>query len=253
MKRDWLSVGVIWAVLTVIGEYAAVTWSMVPEGYTREATVVNDAYRQLMIMAVPVFTFTVTMLGYSIVRFRSHARPEEDGPNLVATPRVVTTWLVITTGLALAVLIDPGFVGLRELRGEASSDMVVEAVGQRWSWTITYENGASTGLQPGDEMVVPVDTRIRFDVTATDVVHSFWIPAFGLKIDAVPGRTTEMYVTTERTGDYDTDHKLRIQCAELCGLGHAEMYLPVRVVDRDEFTTWLDELERNQPDTEEGA
>lgn len=253
MRRDWLFVAGIWIVLTAAGEYAAFTWSMLPEGYTREATVVSDAYLLLLAFAVPVFTFTVTMLGYTAVRFRSRGRPAEDGPNLVATPRVVTIWLVVTTGLALTVLIDPGFTGIRELRGDPSADMVVDVVGQRWSWQITYDNGAATGLEPGDEMVVPVDTRIRFDVTATDVIHSFWIPAFGLKIDAVPGRTTEMFVTTERTGDNATDAKLRVQCAELCGLGHAEMALPVRIVDRAEFETWVRDLQSDQPITEEGA
>ena len=92
------------------------------------------------------------------------------------------------------------------------------------------------------ELVVPVDTRIRFDVTSIDVLHSFWVPAFGMKIDAVPGRTTEMFVTTERTGDYADDSTLRAQCAELCGLSHAEMAMPVRVVERAEFDAWVDGL-----------
>lgn len=253
MKRDWFFVAGIWIVLTVIGVYAAVTWSMLPEGYTREAEVVNEAYLLLLVLAVPVFTFTVTMLGYSAIRFRSQGRPDEDGPNLVATPRVVGAWLVITSGLALTVLINPGFVGLADLRGSSSADMVVEVASQRWSWEVRYENGATTGLEPGDEMVVPVDSRIRFDITATDVVHSFWVPAFGVKIDAVPGRTTELFVTTERTGDYESDPKLRVQCAELCGLGHAEMSLPVRVVEPAEFEAWLDELGREQLAAEEGA
>ena len=246
MRRDWFFVGAIWIALTAIGWYAAATWSMLPDGYTREAEVVNEAYLLLLLMAVPVFAFTVTMLGYSAVRFRSDGQPGEDGPHLQASRPVVVTWLIITSALCVLTIIHPGFTGLVDIRGERSADMVVEVVSQRWSWEIIYENGVATGLDPGDEMVVPVDSRIRFDVTATDVIHSFWVPAFGVKIDAVPGRTTELFVSTERTGDYETDPKLRIQCAELCGLGHAEMALPVRVVEHDEYEAWLDEMAAEQ-------
>lgn len=246
MRRDWLYVGVIWIVLCAVGVYAVGTWSMLPEGYTREAEVVNHTYVVLLYMAVPVFAFTVTMLGYSAVRFRSDGRPDEDGPHLQASRPVVTTWLVITSALCVLSIIYPGFTGLVDIRGEQSADTVIEVVSQRWSWEIIYENGVVVGQNPGDVMVVPNETRMRFDVTSTDVIHSFWVPAFGMKIDAVPGRTTQMFISTERTGDYETDHKLRIQCAELCGLGHAEMALPVRVVEKAEYEAWLDEMAEKQ-------
>ena len=242
MRREWLVVGAIWAALTALGEFVVTTWSMLPEGYSREAHVVNDAYVLLLVMAVPVFAFMVTMLGYSIVAFR-HAGATEDGPNLSDNKRVVLTWLAVTAALVLAVLINPGFVGLRDIRGTQSADMAIEVVGQRWNWTVTYENGATTTT----EMVVPVDTRIRFDVTSTDVLHSFWVPGFGLKVDAVPGRTTQMYVTTERTGETGQDSRLRVQCAELCGLSHADMAMTVRVVDQATFDAWVEDLKNNPP------
>lgn len=235
-------VGAVWAALTVLGEYVVTTWSMLPEGYSREAEVVNEAYVLLLVLAVPVFTFMVTMLGYSIVAFRSSG-PAEDGPNLRSNKRVVWIWLAATAALDLAVLINPGFVGLRDIRGTQSADMAVQVVGQRWNWTVTYDNGATSTT----EMVVPVDTRIRFDVTSTDVLHSFWVPGFGVKIDAVPGRTTQMYVTTERTGENADDSRLRVQCAELCGLSHAGMAMTVRVVERAEYEAWVQNLKNNPP------
>jgi len=249
VRRDGLIVVAIWAVLTAIGEFAVVTWSMLPEGYAREADVVNEAYLLLLILAVPVFTFMLSMLGYSAVRFRSAGQPHDDGPPIHGSPKVVAAWLAITGGLTLGVVINPGFVGLADIRGSSSADMVVEVEGQRWIWKATYENG---GLAE-DELVVPIDTRIRFDVTSADVVHSFWIPAFGMKIDAVPGRTTEMFVTTERVGSFAEDGNLRAQCAELCGLSHSQMAMPVRVVERAEFEVWLENLPRDETGTEEGA
>jgi cytochrome c oxidase subunit 2 len=89
-----------------------------------------------------------------------------------------------------------------------------------------------------------VDTRIRFAVTALeqDFVHSFWIPGFRLKIDAVPGRSTELLITPEKTGSYEDDPTLRVQCAELCGIGHADMKMGVRVVERSEFDRYITSL-----------
>jgi len=241
VDRDWLKVGIIWAALTALGEVAVVTWRMFPEGYTREYEVVDEAYVLLMIMAVPVFMFMVTMLTYSAIRFGSRERPTEDGPPMHGSSRVITAWLVITSALAVGILINPGFVGLSDIRGESSSDMVIEIEGQRWLWVVTYENGTVVRSDDDGVMVVPVDTRIRFDVTATDVLHSFWVPAFGTKIDAVPGRTTELYITTERTGTGEEDLNLRVQCAELCGLDHGRMAMPVNVVEEAEFEAWIEE------------
>jgi cytochrome c oxidase subunit 2 len=73
------------------------------------------------------------------------------------------------------------------------------------------------------------------------VLHSFWVPAFRVKIDAVPGRTTHVYVSIEREGSYETDSGLRVQCAELCGMDHGAMALPIRVLPRAEFDAWLAE------------
>ncbi len=228
----------LWAVLTVLGELAVFKWSMLPEGYAREADVVDDAYLLLLALGVPVFTFMVAMLFYSAFRFRARGQPTEDGPPIKGSPSVVVGWLAITSVLALTILINPGFVGLANLRGEPSADVVIEVEGQRWFWTITYENGGVSV----DELVVPVDTRVRFNVTSVDVLHSFWVPAFRTKIDAVPGRTTELLITLERIGTGADDFNLRVQCAELCGLGHTVMAMPVRVVEKAEFDSWIDGL-----------
>ena len=75
MRREWLVVGAIWAALTAAGEYAVSTWSMLPDGYSRESEVVNEAYVLLLALAVPVFSFVVAMLSYSIIAFRSSGQP----------------------------------------------------------------------------------------------------------------------------------------------------------------------------------
>ncbi len=235
--KDAIAVAGIWLVLTALIEILVLRVSMLPAEYAREAGVVDDAYRLLLVLAAPVFAFTVTMLAYSVVRFRVRERPVEDGPPLRGSRRTVAVWLLVTGLLAVYVVINPGFVGLAAIRGEPSADVVIQVTGARWFWTVTYPNGKRST----EELVVPVDTRIRFDVTAPegDVLHSFWIPAFRVKIDALPGRVTQAYVTPERLGDFATDDTVRIQCAELCGVGHAAMRLPVRVVPREEFDAYI--------------
>ena len=84
-----------------------------------------------------------------------------------------------------------------------------------------------------------MDNHVRFEITSRDVLHSFWIPAFRAKIDAVPGLTTTTYATPDRIGSFDEDINYRLQCVELCGVGHGEMTIPVRVVEQSQFDDWI--------------
>lgn len=90
--------------------------------------------------------------------------------------------------------------------------------------------------------MVPLGKRVRYDVRSKDVLHSFWVPAFRTKIDAVPGLVTQVRITATETGTMDDDINLRIQCAELCGAGHATMMLPVRVVSDAEWNDYVESL-----------
>jgi len=135
-------------------------------------------------------------------------------------------------------IIHPGITGLRELRAHANEppDLLVQVKGARWFWMVTYPE---YGVVATKELVLPVGERVHFEVSSIDVLHSFWIPAFRTKIDAVPGKITKTYVTPDVVGSYDDDVNVRIQCAELCGLGHNLMRLPVRVVTQEEFQVWI--------------
>jgi cytochrome c oxidase subunit 2 len=237
-----INVSVLWLVLTVLGWVLVSNWNIYPAQYAREAHIVDEALELLTVLAVPVFAFVVSILIYSAFRFRTTGN-EGDGPPIKATGRVVAAWLVITVSLAGFILVNPGFVGLAAIRGDSTPDIVIDVTAQRWSWTITYPNGESVTSFEG-ELVLPVDTRVRFDLTApdVDVVHSFWIPAFRIKKDVVPGRTTTMLVTPLKKGSFDLDSTMRVQCAELCGIGHAGMSMNVRVVEPAEFEAYLDGL-----------
>lgn len=182
-----------------------------------------------------MFTFVVVVVGYSIARHRAGSDDELDGPPIRTNRAFVAAWVVVTSILTVLLII-PGFVGLDKLAAEPDPDMVIDVQAEQWNWTFTY---VGSGLTTEDTLVLPVDTRIKFRITATDVIHSFWIPAFRIKQDAVPGQVTETLVTPEVIGSFGDDPVMRVQCAELCGLGHARMWTKVEVMSRADFDAWI--------------
>lgn len=238
MKRSDIPVALaIWLVLTGLGLFLVLRADIYPLAANELAREVDGAFRLLMALAVPVFTFVVTVLGYSLLRFRRKGEPEEDGPPVHSHRGAVWAWLVVTSGLTVLVLVHPGYTGLTELLSGRHQDMVVGVQAAQWSWNFTFPGQPE--LEKVSDLRLPADTRIRFDVTSRDVVHSFWLPMYRMKIDAVPGRVNRVYVSTEGQVSYADDANVRVQCAELCGTGHPRMQVRVEVVERAEFDAWL--------------
>jgi cytochrome c oxidase subunit 2 len=238
VRRSWLPVGLLWLGYTVLLIALTKYVNILPAEWAEEAHVVDEAFLLLMYLGSPVMALVLAVMTWGVIGWRSEGADREDGPNQQNNRVLVTTWLVITSALAIGVLINPGFLGLTEIRGDLSSDYVIEMQAAQFFWEVTYHNGAK-GL---DELVVPAEKRVRYDVSSVDVLHSFWIPAFRVKIDAVPGVPTELRTTATAEGTVDDDVNLRIQCAELCGAGHASMSLPVRVVSDAEFNEYIESL-----------
>ncbi len=230
----------IWLVLTAVGEVLILAWDFFPVSAAKEAKVVDDAFLLLVQLAIPVLAFVVATLGYSLLRFRRAGEPTTDGPPSRTHGKWIGFWFAWTTALTVAVIIHPGFSGLGDLRASADDepDLVVNVTGQQWVWLFEYPD---LGVSTVNQLVLPVNKLVRFNVTARpdDVLHSFWIPAFRVKIDAVPGLVTETYATPTETGEFDHDVNFRVQCAELCGTGHANMFARVRVVEQSEFDEWV--------------
>jgi cytochrome c oxidase subunit 2 len=234
-------VGILWVVVTALALAGAAAMQPFPTVGAEEAEFSDHAFRVMTYMGAPVFGFVVAALVYSVLRFRA-SEPGEDGPSFRGGGTIPRVWLGITTALAVVVMIFPGLTGLAELRSDRSFDLEVDVTGFRWAWSVNYPDGFTS-----QELVLPKDQRVRFNVSAPsgDVVHSFWIPAFRLKVDAVPGQTNHLYITPNEVGDGSTDAAFRVQCAELCGLFHAGMRLNVRVVEQDEYQAWVAEKVAN--------
>lgn len=240
MSKQFLVVVILWIALALAGEFLIISQAPfpLPRVINVEGRIVDDAFRTLMMLAVPVFAFVVAMLFYSILRFRQWGEPSKDGPPIRSHGPFIVVWVLISTALTVVMIIHPGITGMKGLREQADKkvDLVVQVEGSRWSWKITYPQYK---VLSRNEIVLPVDEHIRFEVSATDIMHAFWIPAFRTKIDAVPGMVTKVYATPKEVGAFTTDHRLRLQCAEACGLLHDKMMVPVRVVEQKEFDAWL--------------
>ena len=248
MSRDGVVVGVIWLGLTVVGEALAWEAEFFPSAASDQATIVDESFRTLVRLAIPVMAFVIAMLVYSALRFRHRGDELEDGPPIRANKTVMGAWFGVTGALTVLMILNPGVTGLNELgaRADEPVDMVVEVEGMQFFWRATYsEYGFSTfSGNPADALVLPVGAHVRFDITSPDVLHSFWIPAFRMKMDAVPGMTTVVHVRPIEVGDYDDDINFRVQCTELCGVLHGQMTMPVRVVTQLEFEDWVSERQQ---------
>ncbi len=237
MNRHALIAVALWILISIAGFAAVLTYDPFPLAAAEQATLIDDAFTLLTLLAVPVFGLVVAFLLYSVFRFRSRSAGE-DGPPIRGNNRIAVAWIAASTALTIAVIIHPGITGLNELREHDGKpvDLVVQAEGTRFAWSLVYPEQK---IKARKELVLPIDAVTRFKVTSRDVIHSFWIPAFRLKIDAVPGIETTLVATPDRLGTFDDNMNFRVQCAELCGLGHAKMFIPVRVVEQEEFDEWI--------------
>lgn len=229
----------------MISEYAFLSLDIFGDAASEQGVFIDDAFILLVVLAIPIFTLVITVIGYAMVVFRAKNDDLEDSAPVRTHRKWVWSWLIWTTVLTFVVIVHPGYTGILEIRATAADepDLIVNVTATRWLWTYEYEGRGVVLLGKDEMLVLPNDSLIRFYVTAEpqDVLHSFWIPAFRLKIDAVPGLTTSLDVTTNRLGHFNDDVNFRVQCAELCGLDHSLMFTRVAVIDPVEFEQWIAE------------
>ena len=209
---------------------------------------IHSMHNFVLVIAVGIFVFVVALLFYIIFRFRDNPKPSETSHN---------TWLEIfwtlIPCLIVFIMAVPSFKLLYLEENPPDADMTLKVLAHQWYWSYEYpdHDGISfdsymkqdEDLLPGEKrllavdnmVVVPADTNIRVLVTSADVIHSWAVPAFGVKTDAVPGRLNETWFRAQKEGDFYG------QCSELCGMLHGFMPIGVRVVSKDKFAEWVDE------------
>lgn len=202
------------------------------EGFNRNAsTFAADVDRAFWISTGISLTMLLLVAGlmiYFILRYHhSRVKPDEIR-NIKDHLGLQIVWTVVPT-ILLFVVFYYGYSAFREMRTVPKDAFEVDVLGKRWSWTFSYPNGKQT-----DELYVPAgeNIRLRLHAPENDVLHSFYVPAFRVKEDVVPGRDTHLWFKATVEGRYD------VECAEYCGTGHSMMLSKVEVMEKTAFDKW---------------
>ncbi len=213
---------------------------------------VGDFHNMLLIVITLITLLVLVLLLYVIFRFNAKRNPEPS--RTTHNTLVEVLWTVVPVIILVGIAI-PSFKLLYYLDRVEEADMTIKVIGRQWYWTYEYPDHGNFAfdsnmipedqIQPGqlrllevdNRIVLPVDTNVRILVTASDVLHSFAVPAFGIKKDAVPGRINETWVRVDREGVYYG------QCSELCGVNHAYMPIAVEVVSKERFAEWVEKAQ----------
>jgi len=215
------------AVAAAITTAVALLIPWLPESASKESTRIHFVYWFTTVIAIAVFATVVAVMAYSVIHFRARPDDDSDGPPTHGHTMLEIVWTAIPAVLVTAISIVSAVVLAQNGRA-GSNPVVVKVTAQQFTWQFTYPNGKSYGY-----LEVPQGRHVKLDITAKDVIHSFWVPEFSQKQDAVPGQHTSLVVTPTHLGTFP------VICTELCGLGHALMRSEARVVKPAEFASFL--------------
>ncbi len=208
---------------------------------------IANLHHFLFWIILAIVLFVCALVFYACVKF--HRSNNQTPSKTTHNVKLEIIWTLIPI-IILIIIGIPSVKSLYESETIENAEMTVKIVGHQWYWSYIYPDHDNISfdsymikdeeLKPGqprlltvdNQVVLPVDTKIKFLITASDVIHAWAVPAFGIKKDAVPGRTNETWVTITKPGTYYG------QCSELCGVGHGFMPIAVKAVPKEEFIEW---------------
>ena len=224
-RSHFLQLLAIGLIASIIGIALGLLIDWWPAQGSAEASQVDTLYDVLIIFSVPMFVLVVTVVLYCAWRYRMKPGEEElDGPPIHGNTRLEIIWTAIPA-IILVALCSYSFAVLTDIEDADARALNVRVVGEQFTWTFYYRDGSGKEIA-SPQLYVPRGQQVNFTVQSQDVIHDFWVPAFRVKIDAVPGINTHLRVTPDRVGDYP------VICAELCGLGHSVMRQTAHVMSR---------------------
>ncbi len=243
------------------GAAMALEWNLRPAG-SKIAADIHSLHEYVMLLCTVIFIGVFAFMFYSVYAHR------KDKGYKAAQFHENTTVEILWTVIPLLILIGIVVPATRTViaqKDTSNPELTIKVTGQQWKWGYDYLKGEGEGINimaslgtPRDqiegrapkgehyllevgkdeELVVPVGKKVRMLTTAADVIHSWWVPAFGAKQDAIPGFIRDLHFTAEKTGTF------RSQCVELCGKEHGFMPIVVKVVTQDEYTRWVGERKK---------
>jgi cytochrome c oxidase subunit 2 len=216
----------------VIGIPVALLIPWFPTDASTQASHFRTLYDVLLIVSVPIFVLVETVVVFSVWKFRMKPGEEEkDGPPIHGNTRLEVVWTALPAILILG-LCTYAYTVLRSNEDSKKGEMTVNVTERQFAFEFSYpQAGGKQIVSP--ILYLPKGRPVVFHIRSLDVIHSFFVPEFSEKIDAVPGITTSLRVTPTRLGSYPAE------CTELCGAGHSLMRATVRVIAPSAFSTWL--------------
>ncbi len=255
MKRQNLRAAGLGAVLTLAGVCGTAVanephpWQMGLQEAASPVKHLMDSFHSLLTIIITLIViFVAALLGYCAVRFNAKRNPV---PSKTAHHTLLEVAWTVLPVIILIVVAVPSFKLLYMAERVPQADMTIKVTGRQWYWDYEYPDQGNIAfssyiiqeadLKPGqrrllevdNRVVVPVNATVRLLVTAGDVIHSWAIPAFGVKKDGMPGRINETWFKAEREGVYYG------QCSEICGTNHGYMPIAVEVVSKEKFDAWV--------------
>jgi len=231
-RKDVYRVVAIGVVVAVVSTWASLQIDWFPAQGATQAHKIDTLYDWLLIASVPMFVLVMSVAIYCVVRFRVRPGQEDlDGAPIHGHTRLEVVWVTIPF-LIVTTLAVYAAVVLAQIEEKKPNELPVHVTAQQFTWHFEYQGPGGKKVD-SNVLYLPVNRPVYFKINAKDVLHSFWVPAFRQKIDAVPGQTTTLRVTPDRVGHYE------VVCAELCGWGHATMRVLTVVMPAKDFNAWL--------------
>ena len=233
-RRSLSAASVAALVAIALGIFLSYLIHWFPPQASTQAHNTDTLYHVLVIASIPIFVLVVTVILYSVWQFRMRPGEElKDGPPIHGNTRLEVLWTAIPAALLLG-MVGYSFVVLHENEAKPAREIQIGVTAQQFVWSYQYPPSVTGGAPLNSyKLYVPEGESVYFNLHSRDVIHAFWIPAFRIQEDAVPGITTHWRATPTRFGTYP------VVCNLLCGLGHSLMRSTVHVVPEAQFKAWI--------------
>src|SRR3989344_384090 len=204
----------------------ALAGAFMPEQGTQIAKEVDNLYGFLLVVSFISCAILIGGMIYFAIKYKRKSQSDKT-PYITHDTRLEILWSVIPLIIFLVVFAW-GWTIYHDMRAMPENALEIHVTGKQWAWTVEYKNGVKS-----TDLVVPVNKDIKIILASEDVIHSFYVPSFRIKQDAVPGRYTTLWFRAEKMGEFYAF------CTEFCGTNHSGMVARVKVVTQEEFDKWL--------------
>jgi cytochrome c oxidase subunit 2 len=231
-RKDVVRIIVIGIVAAVVGTFLSLQIDWFPPQGATQAHKIDTLYDWLLVASVPMFVLVMSVAIYCVIRFRVQPETEgTDGAPIHGHTRLEIVWVTIPFLIVTALAVYAAVV-LANIEKKQPNELRITAIAQQFTWHFQYENAGGKKFT-SNVLYLPNKRPVYMQIVSRDVLHSFWVPAFRVKEDAVPGQTDHVRFTPIKEAHYE------VVCAELCGWGHSTMRVAANVLAPQAFTKWV--------------